>query len=287
MKAIAMNESDGGYQEMTGFTRVRGNRDLGGHAGSAYWDRVLGEMMDILGGPGSSDYDVLFGFSSEGGGSTNGEQELNSQDASDLNTGGCCPGLTGILEKAWERSVVGSILGPEGRAAAFIGLLIWSYGGQIADYLNKSLDQSIDKMLNGLKDRINSVWIIRAAVTAYLADKFGPGNYKLYELFASAPGEYPNFVAKSGIFKTFSLQVEWKYLNANDTWKYGVTGKENVIGNSFLNSRYIEGVNLPGGLKSNVLATGNYFQVRFLESLYINKFWADHGYYPPGNKVPW
>jgi RHS repeat-associated protein len=32
MKAVPMNESEGGYQELTGFTRFRGNRGLGGKA---------------------------------------------------------------------------------------------------------------------------------------------------------------------------------------------------------------------------------------------------------------
>jgi RHS repeat-associated protein len=38
MKAVAMNESDGGYQELTGFTRSKGNRTLGG---CLEWDEQL------------------------------------------------------------------------------------------------------------------------------------------------------------------------------------------------------------------------------------------------------
>jgi RHS repeat-associated protein len=38
MKAVAMNESEGGYQELTGFTRSKGNRTLGG---CLEWDEQL------------------------------------------------------------------------------------------------------------------------------------------------------------------------------------------------------------------------------------------------------
>lgn len=69
MKAVAAEQINPlGNSLMTEFTRVRGNRDLGGHAGSAYWDRILGEMMDILGGHGSSDCDVLFAYMTNNGG---------------------------------------------------------------------------------------------------------------------------------------------------------------------------------------------------------------------------
>jgi len=47
MKAVAMNESEGGNQELTGMGRFTGNRDLGGHSGwerRAYWNRVLGKL---------------------------------------------------------------------------------------------------------------------------------------------------------------------------------------------------------------------------------------------------
>jgi len=77
MKAIAMNEEQGGYQELTGFTRAKGNRSLGGNARQAYWDKVLGEIMDKLGGEGTSegcDYFigvVTGGIGGESGGTSN------------------------------------------------------------------------------------------------------------------------------------------------------------------------------------------------------------------------
>jgi RHS repeat-associated protein len=54
MKAVAMNEEQGGYQELTGFKRASGNKSLGGNLISAYWDMVLGGIMDKLGGEGTS-----------------------------------------------------------------------------------------------------------------------------------------------------------------------------------------------------------------------------------------
>ena len=48
MKAVAMNEEQGGYQELTGFKRFKGNRDLGGHAkdalNRAFWDPILSQL---------------------------------------------------------------------------------------------------------------------------------------------------------------------------------------------------------------------------------------------------
>lgn len=44
MKAIMINESEGGYQELTGFKRVKGNRTLGGCLEwEQKWDQILGE----------------------------------------------------------------------------------------------------------------------------------------------------------------------------------------------------------------------------------------------------
>lgn len=70
MKAIMfdqLNPLDAANQEMTGFARKEENRYLGGKAGSAYWDRILGEWMDIIGGEGSSDAGIMIGYSSSGG----------------------------------------------------------------------------------------------------------------------------------------------------------------------------------------------------------------------------
>lgn len=50
MKAVPVNESEGGYQHLTGFDRVKGNHNLGGNS----WDYVLGELMDKIGGKGTS-----------------------------------------------------------------------------------------------------------------------------------------------------------------------------------------------------------------------------------------
>lgn len=48
MKAIMINESEGGYQELTGFIRVRGNRALGGNLAQAIADGALSEFWDKL-----------------------------------------------------------------------------------------------------------------------------------------------------------------------------------------------------------------------------------------------
>jgi RHS repeat-associated protein len=48
MKAVAMNESEGGYQHLSGFERVKGNRTLGGNLAQAAADAALGELWDEL-----------------------------------------------------------------------------------------------------------------------------------------------------------------------------------------------------------------------------------------------
>jgi hypothetical protein len=87
MKAVAMNESEGGYQELTGFTRVKGNRGLGGNATQAYWDKVLGEIMDKLGGEGTSEgCDYLIGVVTGGGSGDNGGPDCSSSSLYGLYT---------------------------------------------------------------------------------------------------------------------------------------------------------------------------------------------------------
>ena len=41
-----MNEEQGGFQQLTGFSRKKENRKLGGDAMSHYWDGVLGDLMN-------------------------------------------------------------------------------------------------------------------------------------------------------------------------------------------------------------------------------------------------
>jgi len=60
MKAIAMNEEQGGFQQLTGFSRKKENRKLGGDAMSHYWDGVLGDLMNKLGGEGTSEGTDIF-----------------------------------------------------------------------------------------------------------------------------------------------------------------------------------------------------------------------------------
>lgn len=55
MKAVPMNESEGGFQELTGFSRIRGNRDLGGHAANPYAEAALNLIIDMFGGAGTSE----------------------------------------------------------------------------------------------------------------------------------------------------------------------------------------------------------------------------------------
>jgi RHS repeat-associated protein len=280
MKAVAMNEEQGGYQELTGFKRASGNKSLGGNLVSAYWDMVLGGIMDKLGGEGTSngaDFFIGIVLGGSNGGST------ASGSFSEIYSSNCCPGFTGILEKAWERSAAGSLLGPQARAAVFALVVIAEYGADIVDLLKKS---PVEEAFRKAKEGIDKAWAARAAITAYLIEKFGGGNTKFYELYASTPGEYPNFIAK-GYYKMLSFLNQKSHLNTNDTWKYGTTGKANVIGRSRADSRYVEHVDLPEGIFDKLIFTGNKIVARFLETLHIDKYYIEHGYLPPGNRVPW
>jgi len=45
MRAIAMNEEQGGFQQLTGFSRFKGNRNLGGSLEwESKWDKLLGNF---------------------------------------------------------------------------------------------------------------------------------------------------------------------------------------------------------------------------------------------------
>ena len=77
MKAVAMNEEQGGFQQLTGFTRARGNRDLGGHA----VDVALGSLIKMLGGdPNDDKFSIHFGSGGNAESvyeSKNGEEKIS------------------------------------------------------------------------------------------------------------------------------------------------------------------------------------------------------------------
>jgi len=81
MRPIMINENDGrvgSYQHMTGFERFKGKRDLGGNADQAYWNGVLGDLMDKLGGGGTSKgCEIFVGIVNGGSGSNGGGLYVN------------------------------------------------------------------------------------------------------------------------------------------------------------------------------------------------------------------
>jgi hypothetical protein len=134
-----------------------------------------------------------------------------------------------------------------------------------------------------LKEEIDKLVALSPAILAALGKQGGNQKENLYEIFARTPGQYPTLVSKW--WRPGFPTVQWETLNVGDTWKYGTTKQENIIGPSG-SSRY--GTNqLTPGLTSNVIYEGNRLQVRFMEHLFIMKYYFANGDLPPGNKVPW
>jgi RHS repeat-associated protein len=95
MLPIMINEQDrefGGI--MTGFQRFKG-RNLGGNATQAYWDKVLGEIMDKLGGAGTSDGDFFKGIIDEAGTGGGDASSDGNTTATAEGNGGSGPGNGG------------------------------------------------------------------------------------------------------------------------------------------------------------------------------------------------
>ncbi|MEI2824035.1 MAG: hypothetical protein V9F02_11505 [Chitinophagaceae bacterium] len=104
------------------------------------------------------------------GGSNGGSTASGS--FSEIYSSNCCPGFTGILEKAWEKSAAGSLLGPQARAAVLLLSLLLNME-QILLILKKS---PVEEAFRKAKEGIDKAWAARAAITAYLIEKFGGGN---------------------------------------------------------------------------------------------------------------
>lgn len=82
MKAVAINEEQGGFQELTGFSKVKGNRWLGGKGGNSVADAFLGSLMDMLGGSGSSEgCDIFIAYTTVGGGGLHGNNPSPGENA--------------------------------------------------------------------------------------------------------------------------------------------------------------------------------------------------------------
>ncbi|MDP4259909.1 MAG: hypothetical protein Q8937_16905 [Bacteroidota bacterium] len=176
----------------------------------------------------------------------------------------------------------GSAYGPEVGlplgATVFAGALAWELKEDIWDLITqKSVKQAITK------DALKKLVAATPAILAYLGKNGGSEIQKLYEIYASQQAQYP--IVTSKWWRPFMSLPELVTLNVGDTWKFGTTKKDNVIGPAEY-SRYGYSA-LPPGLKSQVIFTGNKLQVRFLESVLIMQYYYNNGDLPPGNKVPW
>ena len=178
---------------------------------------------------------------------------------------------------AGEGAEGGSWAGPAGALAGAGGVVLWELRDELWDQITgKSVKDAMTK------EAIDNITAAAPAILAALGQQGGKESQKLYELYAGSPGLYPTLVSK---WWRPGLSLSWELLNVGDTWKYGTTKQDNIIGPSGT-SRYGNGKLTPG-LLSQVIYEGNKLQVRFMEFLLIMKYYYSHGDLPPGNKVPW
>lgn len=121
-----------------------------------------------------------------------------------------------------------------------------------------------------------------SGIVEFLGKKNAP-DAQVYRLYAETAGEYPVVErGKSGAVGKVHLEV-------GDTWKYGMTTKENVYG-SGTNSRYTPNSKpekYPVGISQETIYNGNNYQAKFVEHMMIMNYFFLFGKLPPGNKVPW